>query len=95
MPPATRGFSTGPTAFGTNNPFLAGQPATHPNSRGFEGMAMSPNTRYLYAALEGPKVADFDQTRRFIYEFSVKEKAFTGNLAVQDRERCLHDSGCE
>jgi glycerophosphoryl diester phosphodiesterase len=61
-----------------NNPFLGGQPATQPNSRGFEGMAISPNAKYLYAALEGAKVADPDQTRRFIYEFSVRDKAFTG-----------------
>ena len=39
---------------------------------------MSPNGRYLYAALEGPKVADSDQSRRWIYEFSVCRKAFTG-----------------
>ena len=26
-----------------NNPFLDGQPATQPNSRGFEGMAISPD----------------------------------------------------
>ena len=61
-----------------NNPFLGGQPATQPNSRGFEGMATSPNRKYLYAALEGPKVADSDQSRRWIYEFSVRHKAFTG-----------------
>ncbi len=61
-----------------NNPFLGGQPATQPNSRGFEAMAISPNGRYLYAALEGPKVADSDQSRRWIYEFSVRRKAFTG-----------------
>jgi glycerophosphoryl diester phosphodiesterase len=61
-----------------NNPSLGGQPATQPNSRGFEAMAISPNGRYLYAALEGPKVADPDQSRRWIYEFSVRRKAFTG-----------------
>ena len=61
-----------------NNPFLGGQPATQPNSRGFEGMAISPNGKYLYAALEGPKVADSDQSRRWIYEFSLCRKAFTG-----------------
>src|SRR5262245_42945137 len=44
-----------------NNPFLGGQPATQPNSRGFEAMAMTPNAKYLYAALAGPKVADPDQ----------------------------------
>jgi hypothetical protein len=61
-----------------NNPMLGGQPATQPNSRGFEGMAISPSGRRLYAALEGPKAADPDQTRRFIYEFSVRRKALTG-----------------
>jgi glycerophosphoryl diester phosphodiesterase len=61
-----------------NNPFLGSEPATQPNSRGFEGMAISPDGKYLYAALEGPKVADSDQTRRWIYEFSVRRKAFTG-----------------
>lgn len=39
---------------------------------------MSPDARHLYAALEGPKVADPDQARRFLYEFSVRRKAFTG-----------------
>jgi glycerophosphoryl diester phosphodiesterase len=61
-----------------NNPHLGGQPATHPNSRGFEGMAINPEGTHLYAALEGPKVADADQSRRWIYEFSVRRKAFTG-----------------
>jgi hypothetical protein len=61
-----------------NNPFLGNQSATQPNSRGFEGMAMSPNGKYLYAALEGPKVNDSDQRRRWIYEFNVCRKAFTG-----------------
>ena len=41
-----------------NNPFLGGNPATQPNSRGFEAMAISPNGTYLYAALEGATVAD-------------------------------------
>jgi glycerophosphoryl diester phosphodiesterase len=60
------------------NPFLGGQPATQPNSRGFEGMAISPRGTHLYAALEGPKAADADKTRRFLYEFSTRRKAFTG-----------------
>jgi glycerophosphoryl diester phosphodiesterase len=61
-----------------SNPFLGGQPATQPNSRGFEGMAISPRGTHLYAALEGPKVADPDKTRRLIYEFSTRRKALTG-----------------
>jgi glycerophosphoryl diester phosphodiesterase len=61
-----------------NNPFLDGQPATQPNSRGLEGMAISPNGKFLYPALEGATVADTDRSRRYIFEFSVKDKAFTG-----------------
>lgn len=63
-----------------NNPFLDGQPPSHPNSRGFEGMAMTPNGKTLHAALEGPTVADTDKSRRYIYEFSTDDNAFTGNV---------------
>lgn len=60
-----------------NNPFLVG-PATQPNSRGIEAMAISPNGKNLYAVLEGPTVADADKTRRLVFEFSVEDEAFTG-----------------
>lgn len=54
--------------------------ATQPSSRGFEGMAISPNRKYLYAAFEGASVADqtADPLRRTIHEFSIRDKAFTG-----------------
>ena len=61
-----------------NNPFLNGLPATQPNSRGFEGMAITPDGKYLYAALEGATVDDSDQNRRHVYEFSIGHKALTG-----------------
>jgi hypothetical protein len=61
-----------------NNPFLAGQPATHPNSRGYEGIAISSDGTFLYAALEGAIIADADQSRRYIYEFSTRAKGYTG-----------------
>jgi hypothetical protein len=60
-----------------NNPSLVG-PASQPNSRGFEAMAISPDGQYLYAALEGATVADPDQQRRHVYEFSINNKALTG-----------------
>ena len=63
-----------------NNPGLNGDPATQPNSRGFEGMAISPNGRYLYAALEGANIADPDQRRRIVYQFSIADKALTGRV---------------
>lgn len=63
-----------------NNPTLAGAAATQPNSRGFEAMAISRSGRFLYAALEGATIADPDQTRRNIYQFSVRRQAFTGRV---------------
>ena len=39
-----------------NNPSLNGATATQPNSRGFEAMAITPNGKSLYAALEGAAV---------------------------------------
>jgi glycerophosphoryl diester phosphodiesterase len=65
---------------GPDNPFQDGAPATHPRSRGLEGMAISPDRKHLYAALEGATLADPDQSRRHIYEFSTTKKAFTGRV---------------
>ena len=63
-----------------NNPFLTG-PATHRNSRGFEGMAISPDGRYLYPAFEGATNADLaaQPNRRWIFQFDTITKTFTGN----------------
>jgi hypothetical protein len=70
-----------PAPFGLmspNNPHLNGQPATQPNSRGYESMAISPNGKYLYPALEGATVAEAPSTHRYVFEFSVAARAFTG-----------------
>lgn len=63
-----------------NNPFLGGQPATQPNSRGYEAMAISPDGGTLYAALEGATVAEVGSTRRIVFEFDVEDEAFTGRV---------------
>ena len=63
-----------------NNPFLNGRPATQPNSRGLEGMAITPNRRFLYAALEGATLTDPDQSRRYIFQFRTSSRAFTGRV---------------
>jgi len=61
-----------------NNPALNGAPATQPNSRGFEALAISPNGRYLYPTLEGPTVAEgVNSTHRYMFEFDTVTKAFT------------------
>jgi hypothetical protein len=61
-----------------NNPLLNGAPSTHPNSRGLEAMAITPDRKFLYAALEGATLADEDQSRRLIFEFSTRREEFTG-----------------
>jgi hypothetical protein len=63
-----------------NNPLLDGAPNTHPNSRGLEAMAITPDRKYLYAALEGATLADPDQSRRYIFEFSTVHRTFTGRI---------------
>jgi glycerophosphoryl diester phosphodiesterase len=64
-----------------DNPDLHGADATQPRSRGFEAMAISPDGKYLYPTLEGATVADLNTpraTRRYVFEFSVRDEAFTG-----------------
>ena len=63
-----------------NNPFLNGAPPTHPNSRGLEGMAITPDRKHLYAALEGATLADPDPYRRHVYEFDTESQTFTGRV---------------
>ncbi len=46
-------------------------------SRGWEGLAISPDRRYLYPLFEGPLADDDIQTNR-ILEFDTKKKHFTG-----------------
>ncbi|HEX4983801.1 MAG TPA: esterase-like activity of phytase family protein, partial [Ilumatobacteraceae bacterium] len=75
-----------------SNPHLGGQPATQPGSRGLEAMAISPNGKFLYAALEGATVADttVDPLRRYIFEFSVKDETFTGRTWQYHAENSAH-----
>ena len=72
-------FATPGGLMSPSNPFLGGNPATQPNSRGYEAMGISTNGAFLYAALEGATVADGGgSTRRIVFEFSTRDKAFTG-----------------
>jgi glycerophosphoryl diester phosphodiesterase len=73
-------FATPGGLMSPNNPFLGGNPATQPNSRGYEAMAISPNGAFLYAALEGATVAEGASTHRTVFEFSVRREAFTGRV---------------
>ena len=70
-----------------NNPLLGGRPSTHPNSRGLEAMAITPNRNHLYAALEGATLADPDTSRRYVYVFDTSTQSFTGQVHQYRTER--------
>ena len=78
-------FATPGGLMSPSNPFLGGNPATQPNSRGYEAMAITPNGAYLYAALEGATVAEARSSRRLVFEFSVRDEAFTGRTSGATR----------
>jgi glycerophosphoryl diester phosphodiesterase len=79
-----------------NNPFLNGAPATQPNSRGFEAMALSPDGKRLWATLEGATVADGSTSlRRRVFEFNTVAKAFTNrtwNLRTESAPNMIADA---
>ncbi|MBL9167671.1 MAG: esterase-like activity of phytase family protein [Verrucomicrobiales bacterium] len=60
-----------------SNPLLGGQTANLPNSRGFEGMAISADGLKLYPILEGPLTTDPDQRKLIIFEFDTVTKSYT------------------
>jgi hypothetical protein len=61
-----------------DNPFLGTATPNLPRSKGFEGMAITPNGKRLYPLLEGPLTSDPDQHRLLINEFDLRKKAYTG-----------------
>ena len=60
------------------NPFLGSAMPNLPASKGFEGMAISPNGKTLYPMLEGSLTTDPDQRRLIINEFDIASRAYTG-----------------
>jgi hypothetical protein len=60
------------------NPFLGTGTPNLPSSRGFEGMAITPDGKTLYPMLEGPLTTDPDQQRLIINEFDIKRRRYTG-----------------
>jgi hypothetical protein len=60
------------------NPFLGTATPNLPRSKGFEGMAITPNGKTLYPMLEGPLTTDPDQRRLIINEFDIATKRDTG-----------------
>ena len=75
------------------NPLLGGRVPTLPASRGFEGMAISPDGKTLYPMLEGALTTDPDQRRLIISEFSERSSAYTGRKWFYRLESTAHAIG--
>jgi hypothetical protein len=76
------------------NPFLGGAAPNLPRSKGFEGMAITPDGRRLYPMLEGPLTTDPDQQRLIIYEFSLRARRYTGRqwfYRLEARDQAIGD----
>jgi hypothetical protein len=60
------------------NPFLGNGTPNLPRSKGFEGVAITPNGKLLYPMLEGPLTTDPDQRRLIVNQFDLRTLAYTG-----------------
>jgi hypothetical protein len=67
-----------PGVMSPQNPFLGSNTPNLPASRGFEGMAITPDGKRLYPMLEGALTTDPDQQRLIINEFDIKRRKYTG-----------------
>ena len=67
-----------PNVRSPQNPFLGSGTFNLPRSKGFEGMAVSPDGKKLYPMLEGALTTDPDQRRLIINEFDVRARRYTG-----------------
>jgi glycerophosphoryl diester phosphodiesterase len=80
-----RDYVTQPFVRSPDNPAFANlseadkiKSANLPRSKGFEGMALTPDGSKLYTLLEGPLTTDTNQNRLLINEFDVNNQKFTG-----------------
>jgi hypothetical protein len=75
------------------NPFLGGNTPNLPGSRGFEGMAITPDGKTLYPMLEGALTTDTDQRRLIINEFSIRDQRYTGRQFFYRMDSVAHAIG--
>jgi glycerophosphoryl diester phosphodiesterase len=75
--------STSATGFleSPSSPFISSPAqATVAGSRGFESMSATPDGMHLYGLLEGATVQDSNKDRRYLLEFSIPDRVFTGRV---------------
>ena len=70
-----------------SNPFLGTEPPNVPSSRGFEAMAATPDGSTLYPVVEGKLNDDTEARRRWVYEFDVASRSYTGRRWAYQTDR--------
>jgi hypothetical protein len=75
------------------HPQLGSDPPNLPSSRGFEGMAITPDGQTLYPMLEGALTNDPDQQRLRIYEFDLRALRYTGHQFWYRMDSAAHAIG--
>lgn len=75
------------------HPQLGSDTPNLPSSRGFEGMAITPDGRTLYPMLEGALTTDTDQRRLRIYEFDLRARRYTGHQFWYRMDSAAHAIG--
>jgi hypothetical protein len=75
------------------NPFLGNETPNLPSSRGFEGMAITPDGKTLYPMLEGALTTDPDQRRLIINQFDLRKRRYTGRQWFYRLEAAGHAIG--
>ena len=75
------------------NPFLGGQLHNLPRSKGFEGMAITPDGKTLLPMLEGALTTDPNQQRLIINEFDIRVGAYTGRQWFYSLDSATHAIG--
>ncbi|MGI8935886.1 MAG: esterase-like activity of phytase family protein [Phormidesmis sp.] len=85
---------TAPTVFSPDSPaVLAGEATANlPRSRGYEGMAFSPDRQTLYPMLEGTVLGDPAGSLR-IYEFDIASSSFEGLAGLYQMDAPDHAIG--
>ncbi|MEU1586842.1 esterase-like activity of phytase family protein [Micromonospora sp. NPDC005710] len=81
-----------PGVFAPENPGRGANPANLASSKGFEGMAQSPDGRTLYPLLEGTVTGDPAGTLR-LHEFDIRTNTYTGRRWTYTLDSPAHAIG--
>jgi hypothetical protein len=91
--PNTRQLGPNPLVQSPDHPLLGSATPNLPRSRGFEGMALSADRRFLYPMLEGALTSDTEPRRLLISEFDLKARQYTARSWAYKLDQANHAIG--